>query len=50
MEKEFIIDQEDVTVIPVEDIQEEIEETDYSSFSEDDFTVADESQIDWSTL
>lgn len=52
MEKEFIIDQEDVVVVPV-DINEEKEEIvdfDYSSISDNDFTSAEESDIDWSTL
>lgn len=52
MEKEFIIDQEDVQVVAVDNIKEEseVEEADYSVFSDDDFTSVDESEIDWSTL
>ena len=50
MEKEFVIDQEDVAVIPIENNQKESEEMNYSDFSQDDFATADENDIDWSTL
>jgi hypothetical protein len=52
MEKEFIIDQEDVVVIAADDIKKENIEpnADYSDFSEEDFTVADENNFDWSAL
>lgn len=50
MEKEFIIDQEDVQIIAIDDINEEVEEIDYSVFSDDDFTSAEEDEINWSAL
>lgn len=48
--EEFVIDQEDVQIIVVDDITEEVEEIDYSVFSDDDFASVDESEIDWSNL
>lgn len=49
--EEITIDQEDVVVVAVNDeVEEEFAGIDYSEFSEEDFTVKDESEIDWSNL
>lgn len=50
MEKEFLLDQEDVLVTAVEEIKEEIVGLDYSEVSDEDYTTADENEIDWSAL
>jgi hypothetical protein len=50
MEKEFVIDQEDVVVVAIDETEEETEEFDYSDISDDQFTSTDESEIDWSSL
>ncbi len=51
MEKEFVFDQEVVMVkVPEDPFNEESIEAVVEELSAEDYTVADESEIDWSTL
>ena len=49
MDKEIVVDQEEA---PINNADESIttEKVDYSDISDEDITVVDESEIDWSTL
>jgi hypothetical protein len=49
MDKEIIVDQEEITINIVDD-ELTTEKVDYSDISDEDITVVDESEIDWSTL
>ena len=48
MDKEIVVDQEEGP-INIDD-EPTTEEVDYSDVSDEDMTVVDESEIDWSTL
>ena len=50
MEKEFVTDQGDVVAVPVVEELVFATEEDNFEFPEDDVTIEDESEIDWSVL
>ena len=50
MEKEFVLDQEELSINVVDEIVEDIVGPDYSESLEDDFVKVNEDGIDWSTL